>query len=476
MRKFSLMLMLAIMTVSSAVFAGSLDYLSNQSARYVMNTASVARTDAADIATYNPAGTAFLAPGLYFDVSNQFLFKYYSAKESNAFSAGGFENDFKQSEPTLLLPNLYVVYNFGAMGPGTLAVFLQAGIVAGGGGLKWDDGTVGSTAFLAGNYGTIISNANAGSPIPGTPLLGPVTANRGSTSLEASSVYYAIGAGASYAVFEDKVSLALGAKYVIAKRAGKINGDINYTFNPTAAGGLGGAAFPIKFSIVDEYEYDAKGVTPVLGFDAKPTKDLTIGLRYEFETKLKFKYKTKDLNATSSIASASAVATGIAAQLPDFDGLKAKQNLPGILSFGAEQVITPELKVALSATIYFMPDSNMEGVEMAFGNGTEMSIGIGYKVMSGLDLGLTCMYTRQGVRKEYLKDSGPILTTSANPILDSVNTGLGATYMVMDGFDITLALNWAHYFPKELGIDGTPFKVKYEKEVYGVSLGVGYKL
>ena len=76
MMRFTLMLTLAIMAASSAVFAGSVDYLSNQSAKFIMNPASVARTGGADIAAYNPAGTAFFAPGLYFDVSNQTLIKY----------------------------------------------------------------------------------------------------------------------------------------------------------------------------------------------------------------------------------------------------------------------------------------------------------------------------------------------------------------------------------------------------------------
>ena len=74
MKKFLLMLTL-IIAAGSTAFAGSLDYLSNQSAKYNMNAASTARTEGADIAAYNPAGTAFFAPGLYFDISNQTLFK-----------------------------------------------------------------------------------------------------------------------------------------------------------------------------------------------------------------------------------------------------------------------------------------------------------------------------------------------------------------------------------------------------------------
>jgi UPF0716 family protein affecting phage T7 exclusion len=81
MRKaLMLLLVLATIMVGSAVFAGSIDYLSNQSARYLMTFSRNAATDAADIANYNPAGTAFLAPGLTIDFSTQTLFKPYSQK------------------------------------------------------------------------------------------------------------------------------------------------------------------------------------------------------------------------------------------------------------------------------------------------------------------------------------------------------------------------------------------------------------
>ena len=476
MRKFTLILTLVIITANSAVFAGSVDYLSNQSAKFVMNPASVARTEGADIAAYNPAGTAFFAEGLYFDVSNQMLFKSFEAKENRTFGTFGLENSFKQSEPTWFIPNLYAVYNFGQMGPGKLAAFLQAGIIAGEGKLKWGDGTIGSTGFILGNYSDIITEVNTQA---GSSLLNPASSPAGSTtSFEASSTYYAIGLGAAYSLLEDKISFALGMKYVMAKRTGKINGAINVEIDPGT-----GTYVPLAVKIADEYECDANGITPVFGFDAKPTKDLTIGLRYEMETKLNFKYKQKKRTADSGD---STVDAGVAEALPNFGGLKAKQNLPAILSFGAEQKILPELTVGLAVTIFFMPEANIDQIVNGqavktdgFGNAQETSLSVGYKVMPELKLGLGIMYTNQNVRKDFVKNNAYLLATSANPILDSLNVGLGATYEIMPGLDATLALNWEHYFPMSIN---APFgaagdlKVDYKKEVYGVSIGVAYKL
>ena len=177
---------MAALMVSSSVFAGSLDYLSNQSAKYCMNTASTARTDGADIVAYNPAGTALMGQGFFIDVSNQTLLKYYSAKEDALL-----KDEYKQSEPTILLPNVFIVYNAGQIGMGKLAVFGQMGIVAGGGTLKWDDGTIGSSLFAYTNGSTIEASLDS---ISGNTA----TFNGFSTKTEASSVYYAIGGGVSY--------------------------------------------------------------------------------------------------------------------------------------------------------------------------------------------------------------------------------------------------------------------------------------
>lgn len=467
MKKFSLMLTLAIMMVGSAVFAGSLDYLSNQSAKYIMNTARTAATDGADIVAYNPAGTALMGEGLFIDVSNQTLLKYYTAEETAVL-----DDEYKQSEPTLLLPNVYAVYNFGPMGPGKLAAFAQAGIVAGGGTLKWDDGTVGSQAFAVGGAAQTafnLSNAYAGS--------GTTTVTGATTSVEASSVYYSFGGGVAYSFLEDMFSASIGAKYVMARRTGKVEGTLS--FNTT--GVLGGPLLGLNnqdwsVDIIDDYEYEANGITPVFGFDAKPMKELTIGVRYEMETDLEFEYTTKKIDASSTNATAdAAVAPGLLAQLPDYDGAKVNQNLPQILSLGAEYVVMPELTVSVVSNIYFMSSADMEGLEDSFGTGYEIGLGAVYKVMEPLKVGGTFMYTNQAVKTSYLEDDAVLLTTSASPILDSLMFGLGATYTVIPNLDVTLAGNWVHYLPADVDTDAG-MEISYEKEVYTIALGVAYHM
>jgi long-chain fatty acid transport protein len=183
MKKFSLLLTLAVLMVSSSVFAGSIDYLSNQSAKYLMTLAGrAAATDGADIVSYNPAGTALMGEGFFIDVSNQTLFKPYSQDVEFDGSVYDLSKEtYEQSTPTILLPNVYLVYNAGQIGMGKLAVFGQAGVVAGGGSLEWSDGTAGleAAAILVGSSSSsVLRNLDA--------------------KVKGSSVYYAFGGGVAY--------------------------------------------------------------------------------------------------------------------------------------------------------------------------------------------------------------------------------------------------------------------------------------
>jgi len=487
-----LLCMLAIVLSGATVFAGSIDYLSNQSARYLMTFSRVGATDGADIVTYNPAGTAFLQQGLTIDFSTQTLFKPYSqdyaftaSAAATAAKLSSSSDSYEQSEPTPVLPNLYAVYNFGQIGAGNLAINFQAGIVAGGGTLKWDDGTAGSTfalnglsASLAGGAVTELG-ANAAQGV-----FGPTK----STSLEVSSVYYALGLGASYSFLNNMVAVSLGGRVVMPKRSLKIEGE--YTLNSGTVAG--------------EYEYDATGYTPIIGICVKPITGLTIGLRYEFETDLEFEYSQEslDVNGASAI-SAGYLKTGVTALLTKSgisDGGKFNQNLPAILAAGAEYVVMPGLTVMAQGTYYFMKSADLGNVYDSgqdtttvigevndlYNNGWEFSIGATYQVMPELKVGAGFLYTSQSAKSDLFNTQYTILTTSANPSLDSWAIGLGGTYTIANlGLDITLTGSWTHYIPEDYAFTHVPaaggnslgsFSGEYKKDVYNIGFGIGYHL
>ena len=436
MKRFSLMLMLAIMTVSSAVFAGSIDYLSNQSAKQVMTISRGGATDtSADLANYNPAATAFFAPGLYIDFSNQTLFKPYEQTYKFPALAGGANKTVDQSEPTLFLPNLYAVYNAGQVGLGNLAVYMQLGITAGGGTLKWDDGTAGTQGALAPLAG-------------GNPIL--------KQEFEATSVYYGISAGLAYASPDNTVAVSAGARVLIPKREIKLSTAIGAAANSGSA----------------DIEYDAVGWAPIIGFSVKPIKDLALSLRYEFETVLYMDYSVSTSGLLAGSLQSALAAKGFS------DGKKANSNMPAMLSLGAEYKVNSELTVLLGLNRYYLSKCESFGDD-EYNTGYDASIGATYRVMPELLVGCGFSYTGIGVEDKYYENSDNLLFASAMMPLDQLTFGVGGTYTVMPGLDVTLSFLWGHYLSDSWDVDlGTAGKleVEYKKDVYDVAIGVSYKV
>jgi len=457
MKKSSILLTMAALLVSSSLFAGSIDYLSNQSAKYCMNTAATARTDGADIVAYNPAGTALMGQGFFIDVSNQTLFKPY--KQDVDVTIGGtptLSESYKQDTPTWILPNVYLAYNFGQMGMGKLAVFGELGIVAGGGSLEWD----GSAGVMAAGFqiAQTVASIAGGSGRP--------TAT--DTTVKGSSVYYKAGLGASYAFLDDMLSVSAGVRYVYADRSGALDGRLSMISTTVGA---------YTVDVDSEWDYTAKGYTPVFGLDVKPMKELTLAARFEMETKLEFEYEQKKNTVTNSLANP-LLNAGVATML-NKDGVKANQNLPQILSLGAEYLVMPELTVGLTGTIYWINKADMEGYEDYFNTGYEVALGATYKVMNELKVGGSVMYTSQSAKDELLTDKSQLITVSGNPVLDSWFFGVGASYTVIPNLDLTLALSWVHYVPEDADVTlatGVVESVSYKKDIYNIALGASYKM
>lgn len=425
----------AVFTAAAATLsAGSLDYLSNQNASYFFSTAQTASTAGASIVPYNPAGTALLDKGFYLDASNQTILKFYDESEDKLL-----KSSYSQKDPTPFLPSLALAYNFGNVGPGKLSLYGNGGITAGGGTLNWKDGTIGTSAFLVKSGITTYTS-----------------------SVEASSIYYGLGAGAGYSFLNDMVSVSAGARYVIANRTGKING------TATISGAV------IDFS--DEYQYNATGVTPIFGIDIRPVSGLTVGVRYEMETNLKFKYKTDSLSASPEVSTAMTqyIAAGLKSKLPNYDGVEVNQNLPQVLSLGAEYVFTPKFTLSAGTNLYFLGNADMNGGEDNFTTGYELNLAGQYQCTEKLLAGLTAMYSNQGTKNSFFESDSILLTSSANPPLDSVTLGGGVKYNAIKTLDLLLSTSYVYYFPKS-ATTASGLEVNYEKKVFNVCLGASYK-
>ena len=450
----------ALMFAGTGLFAGSLDNLSNQSAKWLMTTSRNASVDGADTVQYNPAGTAWLSEGLHFDASGQTLFKHYSNKDVRVGDFSGVAvplspllsrpaETLNQDQRTPILPNVYLVYNLGKAGPGKLAAYMQAGIVAGGGELKYENGTAGTTFLLTG-----LSAGTGGA-------LGKIN----SQEFNASSVYYGVGVGASYAFPGDKVSVSIGGRAVMAKR----NFDLTATYSA-------------QQTLNGKYEYNATGFTPIIGINVKPNKDFTLAARFEAPTALEFKYEQKELGGTLA-----SIATGVLKNAGIEDGKKFHQDLPAVIGLGADYRINDKWTVDLSGTLYLLSNADLgsvydnggeaDKINNYFGTGYEVGFGAKYKVLENLKLGAGAMYTESGAKEKYLNDTRTALNASANPMLDSITLGAGATQTVRRNLDVTLSFLWGHYLPENFSLDSGVFKVsgKYAKDVFVMGYGVSYR-
>jgi long-chain fatty acid transport protein len=449
-KKIIVVLAAVLLLSTGTLFAGNLDYLGNQSAVYLQTLNRNAATDGADIINYNPAGTAFLPEGLHLDVSNQFLFKLYEHTAKVTMGPSTLLDDTLKPEMfTPLLPNLYLSYNFGTLGLGRLALNLQAGVVAGGGTLDYSDGTGGSTFAL----GALIAQVGA---------LGGIE----SQSFTASSIYYDVALGGAYSFLGDMLSLSAGARLVIPRRS--------FTLDAKFLDGTTGKA---------EVEYNALGITPIVGFNVRPLENLTIGLRYEFETSLEFEYNVK----TSAGGPTPALVTAVDTALPLIlggagitDGKKFNQNLPHILGAGVEYAVIPGLVLDLSGTVYFLPQADVyfvsNGVEKSaadyFDIGYDVGIGAKWQILEALKLGVGFSYTESGAKPGYYNEQA--MNATANPHLDSLAFGLGGTYSFGFGLDINLGLLYAHYLPADYKTAGIVAEGTNKKDVLNVGIGVSY--
>jgi long-chain fatty acid transport protein len=372
MKKFMLNIMLvaAIVFSASAAFASSIDYRGNQSADYIRTLNRNAALDGADLVVYNPAGAAMLEDGMYVNAGLQFLFKTYTM-EANA-SGTEYESDY----PSLFLPNLYGIYK-----QDNWAAFMGFHVPAGGGTVKYEDGT------------PLVTLLSGGQP----------------NEIKATSIYYGFTAGGAYAV-NKMVSLSLAGRIIYATRS--IEGKVSGT---TAL----------------DTEQTATGFGAILGVDIMPIDKLNIGLRYEMKTKLELEADTK-VNGFPL-----AQYNDGAKQRRDLPALLG-------LGLAFDVMPELKLTAGLTYYFIKQADAGSDAAKDAYDddydNGYDASIGAEYKVMPELLLSLGYMYSDTGANKDTIYDFD-MSNDSHNYSLGAKytvmpNTDLSVGYIYSDYIDL----------------------------------------
>ncbi len=467
---FMLFLTGSFLSFSISSFAGSIDYITNQSAKFVMNQARMAATDGADIVAYNPAGAALMPEGLYLDVNEQCLFMVYDETFKNQNQSPELSESYKDRKTIPIVPSVYGIYNMGKQGVGSLAFSLKAGVIGGGGGLDWN-----------GNTGVAYSAIKIASTIPSAYA---TTATGTDIKSKVSSVYYGIGGNVAYSILDDKVSFSVGAQEVISKKTAETKGNFNF-YTPAF-----GANSEWSLYIDSEYTYDAKGYNFQFGLDVRPIKDLTIGCRYETEAALNFKYHEKEAYADPSITNAvtSTVKNNVEGSL-SVAGKTFDYNLPQIFAWGVEYKLTPAITLGTGGTYFFLQEADMDGYQKFLKKaGYEYYLGVTWAVVpSLLKVGTSLTYSDQGGLDSLQSaednpetgESGQIIKVQgATNIASKLGLwGAGVTYNILPDLELTVAgAALTSITGKEKATTDSGYKVSYYKDIYFIGVGVSYKV
>ena len=130
--KKTLMLMALVASVNA--YGGSIDYLAQQDAEYFAHPSMIGKIGTSG-AFYNPAGTVFMEDGTYFKVNAQTIFKDYTMNTDKSILSKGQNGVHNSDFASPMVPSFQFVKK-----DGDRSYFAHAGIAAGGGTVKYDNG------------------------------------------------------------------------------------------------------------------------------------------------------------------------------------------------------------------------------------------------------------------------------------------------------------------------------------------------
>ena len=441
-------LMLVALVASVNAYGGSIDYLAQQDAEYFAHPSMIGKIGTSG-AFYNPAGTVFMEDGTYFKVNAQTIFKDYTMNTDKSILSKGQNGVHNSDYPSPMVPSFQFVKK-----DGDRSYFAHAGIAAGGGTVKYDNGI---SAFEV--IGNEIEKAL---PILKPELKGAKVDYLGGTTVEGSSFYYNINFGMAQKLNE-KFSIAGGVRLIYATRALEGNGSFSI-------------AKTIPVNIALDAEREAYGVGGVIGFNYKPTDRLNIGFKYETEVDLDFEAKNKtngvSVNATSKNSPTGMegiIGGGIENSLKNEAVIKewivdGNRNLPAMMALGISYDMTDRLTLLASGNYYFIEQANEDHAYDNYTNGYEASIGFDYKLNEKYTLMAGYQYTNTGANEGTYKDT--------DYALDAHMYCVGMSYSPNETRKYTLSYGFVDYENGTSSDTGTTF----EKTVHTIGMSAEFKL
>ena len=396
------------LVLSSSAFAGGLLTNTNQSAAYLRNPAREG-VIAIDGLYSNPAGTAFLSEGWHLSLNWQMAAQQrIMTANSPAFAAGIANNgattkEFKGKAFAPVMPSIHAAYVINDK----WSVSASFGVTGGGGKCEFDNG-LGMFEYMIGG-----------------PLAQTGIGYSLEQSLTGEQYLFGLQLGGTYKI-TDNVAVFGGVRGVYSSNA--YEGAIK---NIMAMGAVtGGQLVPgsmINPGLTDmilDCSQSAIGFTPIIGVDWNLGR-LNLGAKYEFRTKIEYENES---NNTPNVD----------AQFADYkDGAKVRNDIPAILSLGAQYHLLPSLRLSAGYVQYFDTDVKCQGSATEVSDNTwEASFGAEYDINDKWLVSAGVRHTNYGYADNEMSD--------LNFNIDNYAVCIGGAYKVNE--KITLNAGYMHSF------------------------------
>ena len=424
MKQKLLPLVFALLAFSSSIKAGGLLTNTNQSIAFLR---SLARNGAIGIdGVYsNPAGVAFLPNGLHisFNVQNVYQTRiinsgltipalqgtpYYQPFKLNGGDKNGIK-EFKGEASAPIIPSFQIAKNYDKWG-----FQMGFGIVGGGGKATFNGGLPSFERQIAMLPGLLASQGFATTE----------PAYSVNSYMHGQQYDFGLQLGATYKINE-KLAVYGGARfnYIYNKYEGNI---VNISAN------IGGKMvnlhdyFGTKATQFADRYLDCTqrgwGITPIIGIDYK-TGRWNLAARYEFTTKFNIENNTKR-DDTGQFQ----------------NGVNTPNDLPGLLSLGAQYEVLDNLRLLAGYHYYFDKDARMANNKQRLlsSNTREYLAGVEWDIKPGITVSMGGQRTQYGLGDgSYLSD--------LSFVTSSYSFGFGAKIKVAKNAHLNIAYFFTDY-------------------------------
>lgn len=470
---------IALAFTTGTAFAGGILTNTNQSVDFLRNPARDAAIGVDGVYS-NPAGVSFLGDGFHFAFNWQAAFQTRTVETTNPLFATGFYNDgattksYEGKAQAPFLPSIHAAYN-----KDKWSLQFGFGVVGGGGKCTFDKGLgsfEGAVAQIGAGLNPLGAQGyNANYFMRGKQYFFGFTVGAAYQATKNLSVY--VGARALYATTSYKATI----ENIQVNTGGQLidfgmfldgaNMKLNSQYNDllTAAGGINDAQMTemyaalkpnynnlpaIQKALVDNYEkikgaqgslkalevyrngvnlqcdQSGFGVAPIIGVDYK-IANFNFAAKYEFATKM-------SLKNSSTLKEAMAIEA-----INQFkDGEKVREDMPALLTVGAQWNVVPSVRLNAGYHCYFDKQAQKYGnkQDLLGSNTMEYLGGVEWDAVKNLTISAGVQFTDYGLKDEYMSD--------LSFVVDSWSFGLGAKYQINEKVAVNAAYfqtNYDHY-------------------------------